>query len=295
MIDLHAHTTASDGSLTPTELVALARETGLSALGVTDHDTVGGLPEATEAARAAGLELVPGVELSVDYPHGQFHLLGYFVDFTSQALLDRLQYLQDYRFRRNEKMVALMQQAGLPITMEDLEREAGGDVIGRPHMALALIRKGVVGTTQEAFDRYLADGKPFHIPKVKLGPAEAIDLLHSAGATTVLAHPKYLGVGDPSALRAELARLKELGLDGIEVYYSQHTEEETALYAEIARELGFVVSGGSDFHGASKPHVKLGVVYQGDAVPDTVLAELRAARMTEQTDAEPPSTRKNSA
>jgi predicted metal-dependent phosphoesterase TrpH len=275
MIDLHAHTTASDGSLTPTELVALARETGLSALGVTDHDTVGGLPEATEAARAAGLELVPGVELSVDYPHGQFHLLGYFVDFTSQALLDRLQYLQDYRFRRNEKMVALMQQAGLPITMEDLEREAGGDVIGRPHMALAFVRKGIVGSTQEAFDRYLADGKPFHIPKVKLGPAEAIDLLHSAGATTVLAHPKYLGIADPSSLRTELARMKELGLDGIEIYYSQHTEEETALYAEIARELGFVVSGGSDFHGASKPHVKLGVVYRDTGVPDQVLDGLR--------------------
>src|SRR6266511_1930299 len=127
MIDLHAHTTASDGSLTPSELVTLANETGLSALGVTDHDTVAGLPEATTAARAAGLTLVPGVELSVDYPHGQFHLLGYFVDFTAQPLLDRLQYLQDTRSRRNEKMIELMQQAGLPITMADLEREAGGD------------------------------------------------------------------------------------------------------------------------------------------------------------------------
>src|SRR5436309_1476351 len=173
MIDLHAHTTASDGSLTPTELVALARKSGLSALGVTDHDTVGGLGEAKGAARAAALELVPGVELSVDYPHGQFHLLGYFVDFTAQPLLDRLQYLQDNRSNRNEKMVALMQQAGLPITMADLEREAGGDVIGRPHMALAMVRKGIVVSTQEAFDRYLADGKPLHLPKVKLGPAEA--------------------------------------------------------------------------------------------------------------------------
>jgi predicted metal-dependent phosphoesterase TrpH len=281
MIDLHAHTTASDGSLTPTELVALARDTGLSALGVTDHDTVGGLPEATAAARAAGLELVPGVELSVDYPHGQFHLLGYFVDFTSRALLDRLQYLQDYRFRRNEKMVELMQQHGLPITMEDLAREAGGKVIGRPHMALALVRKGVVGSTQEAFDRYLADGKPCHLPKVKLLPAEAIALLHSAGAVTVLAHPKFLRIEDPGALCVELASLKELGLDGIEVYYSQHTESETALYLEMARELGFEISGGSDFHGRSKPTVKLGVVYQGTGVPEEVLAGLKAVRRSE--------------
>jgi 3',5'-nucleoside bisphosphate phosphatase len=278
MIDLHAHTTASDGSLTPTQLVALAREAGLSALGVTDHDTVGGLPEAVAAAGAAGLELVPGVELSVDYPHGQFHLLGYFVDFTRPPFLDRLQYLQDYRFRRNEKMVELMQQQGLPVTMEDFAREAGGTVIGRPHMALAMVRKGLVSSTQEAFDRYLADGRPCHIPKVKLLPAEAIELLHSAGATTILAHPKYLQIPDAGQLRAELALLKNEGLDGIEVFYSQHTEEETALYQEIARELEFVISGGSDFHGRSKPNVKLGVVYQGTGVPDKVLADLKRAR-----------------
>lgn len=285
MIDLHAHTTASDGSLTPTELVALAKETGLAALGVTDHDTVAGLPEAAAAARDAGLTLVPGVELSVDYPHGQFHLLGYFVDFTHAPLLDRLQYLRDYRFRRNEKMLELMQQAGLPITVADLEREAGGghpersegSVIGRPHMALAMVRKGLVGTTQEAFDRYLGDGRPFHLPKVKLSPPEAIELLHSAGAVTVLAHPKYLGINDPAALRQELSGFKELGLDGIEVYYSQHTNAETALYAGLARDLGFVVSGGSDFHGASKPHVKLGVVTQGGGTPDWVLDQLRPA------------------
>jgi predicted metal-dependent phosphoesterase TrpH len=279
MIDLHAHTTASDGSLTPTELVALARETRLSALGVTDHDTVAGLAEAVEAAHAASLELVPGVELSVDYPHGQFHLLGYFIDFTSRQLLDRLQYLQDYRFRRNEKMVELMQQHDLPITMEDIAREAGGKVIGRPHMALALVRKGVVNSTQEAFDRYLADGRPCHLPKVKLLPADAIALLHSAGAATILAHPKYLQIPDPAELRAELASFKEQGLDGIEVYYSQHTEAETALYREIAGDLDFIISGGSDFHGRSKPTVKLGVVYQGTGVPDEVMDRLRSRRM----------------
>jgi predicted metal-dependent phosphoesterase TrpH len=276
MIDLHAHTTASDGSLTPTELVALARETGLSALGVTDHDTVGGLPEAAEAAGAPGGVRVAGGVLSVDYPHGQFHLLGYFVDFSAGPLLERLQYLQDYRFRRNEKMVELMQAQGLPITLEDIAREAGGKVIGRPHMALAMVRKGIVGSTQEAFDRYLADGRPCHLPKVKLLPADAIALLHSAGAVTVLAHPKYLQVPDPAELRAELASFKEQGLDGIEVYYSQHTEAETALYREIAGKLDFAISGGSDFHGRSKPTVKLGVVYQGTGVPDEVMEALRS-------------------
>src|SRR5262249_32253528 len=267
MIDLHAHTTASDGSLTPTELVALAQDSGLSALGVTDHDTVGGLAEATEAARGAGLELVPGVELSVDYPRGQFHLLGYFVEFTREPLLERLQYLQDYRFRRNEKMVELMQQHGLPITMDDIAREAGGKGIGRPHMALALVRKGVVGSPQEAFDRYLADGRPCHLPKVKLLPADAIALLHSAGAVTVLAHPKYLQISDPTELRAELTSFKEQGLDGIEVYYSQHTEAETALYQEIARELDFVISGGCGFHRRPQPPPQPGVGYLGARAP----------------------------
>jgi 3',5'-nucleoside bisphosphate phosphatase len=173
-------------------------------------------------------------------------------------------------------MVELMQQHGLPIMMEDIAREAGGKVIGRPHMALAMVRKGVVGSTQEAFDRYLADGRPCHLPKVKLLPADAIALLHSAGAATILAHPKYLQIPDPAELRAELASFKEQGLDGIEVYYSQHTEAETALYQEIAGKLDFIISGGSDFHGRSKPSVKLGVVYQGTGVPDRVLADLRA-------------------
>ena len=143
-------------------------------------------------------------------------------------------------------------------------------------MALAMVRKGVVGSTQEAFDRYLADGRPCHIPKVKLLPAEAIALLHSAGAVTILAHPKYVGIVDPAQLRAELAALKNQGLDGIEVFYSQHTEAETGRYQQIAQELDFAISGGSDFHGRSKPNVKLGVVYQGTGVPDNVLADLQA-------------------
>jgi predicted metal-dependent phosphoesterase TrpH len=176
-------------------------------------------------------------------------------------------------------MVELMQQHDLPITMEDIAREAGGKVIGRPHMALALVRKGVVNSTQEAFDRYLADGRPCHLPKVKLLPADAIALLHSAGAATILAHPKYLQIPDPAELRAELASFKEQGLDGIEVYYSQHTEAETALYREIAGDLDFIISGGSDFHGRSKPTVKLGVVYQGTGVPDEVMDRLRSRRM----------------
>jgi predicted metal-dependent phosphoesterase TrpH len=277
MIDLHSHTTASDGSLAPRELVALAKERGLAALGITDHDTVGGLEEGERAARQAGIRFVPGIELSVDYKPGQFHLLGYFIDFRHAEFLSRLTYLQDNRANRNVRMLEKMQAFGLPVTLEEVRQEAGGGQVGRPHMAMALVRKGIVASVQEAFDRYLADGAPCHIPKVKLGPPEAIDLVHTAGGVAVLAHPKYLRMPDPDALAGELARLRELGLDGIEVYYSQHTAAETALYGQLAGQLGFLVSAGSDFHGDSKPHVALGSIYDGRAGDDRLLDALQSA------------------
>jgi 3',5'-nucleoside bisphosphate phosphatase len=277
VIDLHAHTTASDGSLTPTELVALARERGLRALGVTDHDTVGGLEEALAAGGDAGVEVVPGIELSVDYKHGEFHLLGYFIDLHSPALVERLAAVQENRRNRNGRMVERLQALGLPLTMEDVVREAGGGQIGRPHMALALVRCGAVGSTQEAFDRYLADGRPGNIPKVRLVPEEAMELLHAAGGRAVLAHPSSLAFPDEASFDAEIARLREAGLDGLEAYYSQHTPEQTARFLALATRLGLRVSGGSDFHGRSKPHVQLGVVHEGRALPAELLDGLRRA------------------
>jgi predicted metal-dependent phosphoesterase TrpH len=274
MIDLHAHTTASDGSLTPTQLVALARERGLRALGVTDHDTTGGLAEATAAGQAAGVEVVPGVELSVDYPHGQFHLLGYLIDPAASMLPDRLADLQERRATRNERMIARMQEGGLPITMADIVAEAGGGVVGRPHMALALVRKGVVSSTQEAFDLYLGAGSRFNIPKERLQPAEAIDLIHRAGGKAVLAHPCTIKL-EGEAFATEIGRLRDLGLDGLEAYYSQHSPEQTAAFLAVAERHGLRVTGGSDFHGRSKPHVHLGVIHAGRALPYAVLEALR--------------------
>ncbi len=280
MIDLHSHTTASDGSCTPTELIGLARERGLRALGVTDHDTVGGLAEAALAAAAAGIELVPGIEISVDYIHGEFHLLGYYVDYHNRDFAERVAYLQENRFNRNAVILRKMQETGLSVTMEDVEAEAGGGQIGRPHMARALVTKGYVGSVQEAFDRYLADGMPLHVPKVKLAPPEAIALVHRAGGVAVLAHPKFLEFPDFAQLRAELQRLKDIGLDGLECYYSQHTEQETADYLAVAREFGLLVTAGSDFHGVSKPTVPLGIIYQGAGGDEALLAPLaeRAGR-----------------
>jgi len=276
MIDLHAHTTASDGSLTPTELLRHAREVGLAAQAVTDHDTAGGLAEAAAAAAEIGVEFVPGIEMSVDYPHGEFHLLGYYVDYGNPDFLARVTYLQENRFNRNQVMLRKMHEAGLEVTMADIEAEAGGGQIGRPHMARALLKKGYVESVQDAFERYLADGKPLHVPKVKLSPGEAIDLVHGAGGVAVLAHPKFMEY-TPAELEEELGRLKDRGLDGLECYYSQHTEAETALYLRLAERFGFVVTGGSDFHGVSKPTVPLGIVYQGRGADDSLLTGLKRA------------------
>ena len=277
MIDLHSHTTASDGSCTPTELVRLARQTGLSALGIADHDTVDGLEEAVATAEEEALELVPCIELSVDYPQGEFHLLGYYVDFRNADFRGRIRYLQENRFNRNGVMVRKMQELGFDISMEEIVAESGGGQVGRPHMARALMKKGYVTSVQEAFDLYLADGKPLHVPKVKLNPIEAIELVHQAGGVAVVAHPKFMEFPTEDGLRDELSRLKDAGLDGMECYYSAHSEEETAQYLRLADHFGFLVTAGSDFHGVSKPDVPLGVVYQGRGGDPALLARLKEA------------------
>jgi len=275
-VDLHAHTTASDGSLRPTKLVAMAGERGLAALAVTDHDTTAALDEAAAAAAQHGIELVSGIELNVEHP-GRFHLLGYLFDPNEDRLSHRLTYLQEYRASRNDRMIEKMQAGGLPITLADVIAEAGGGLIGRPHMALALMRKGIVKSTQEAFDRFLADGGPYHVPKEKVTPEEGIRLIRQAGGVPVVAHPTTLRLA-PDALEAELRKLKDIGLGGIECYYSQHTPEQQQEFVDIARRLDLVATGGSDFHGASKPHVYLGGVVDGRGVPYAVLEALRAAR-----------------
>jgi len=276
-IDLHAHTTASDGSLTPTELVRKAAEIGLSALAVTDHDTLGGLAEALVAAADLGLELVPGVELSVEDEGGRFHLLGYDFDPTNAALGEKLATLRANRADRNERMGRKMLELGLPVTMADVRAEAGEDaeVIARPHFAQALIKKGIVRSVSEAFDRYLASGKPLYLLKEVLTPREAIALLHEAGGVAVMAHPGLVPLS-ASALANRVASLAEsAGLDGLEAYYSQHTAADTERFLVLARRHDLLLTGGSDFHGLPKPHVPLGIVFEGKPAPRALLDALR--------------------
>ena len=276
MVDLHAHTTASDGSLAPSELVALAKGIGLRALAVTDHDTVDGLPEAVAAAGDAQIELIPGIELAVEYPYGRLHVLGFWVRFDSPALTGRLQQLKVNRARRNELMLEKMRGLGLPVTMEDVLAESGGGVVARPHMAMALVRKGVVPSVREAFRLYLGDGAPAHVPKEKFGPKEAFDLIHSAQGIAVIAHPMTLNL-PPEQVPAEFARLKHEGLDGVECFYSQFTDEQSTFFLAAARATGLQPSGGSDFHGASRPEIELGNVINGAPAPYEMLDGLKRA------------------
>lgn len=275
-IDLHAHTTASDGSLSPTELVTKARGLGLAALAVTDHDTVAGLAEAREAAQVVGLELIPGVELSVEDDKGRFHLLGYGFDTDNSELAETLVALRVARAERNTLMAEKMKELCLPVTMDDVRAEAGEDseVIARPHFAQALIKKGIVGSVQEAFDRYLATGKPLYLPKQGLTAHEAIALLHRAGGVAVMAHPGLVPQS-ASALAARVETLtQEDGMDGIEAYYSKHSPADTERFLALAGRLGLLVTGGSDFHGMPKPHVPLGVVHSGGPAAYSLLTAL---------------------
>ncbi len=277
VVDLHTHTTASDGSFSPAEVVAMAKAAGLKAVAITDHDTVGGVQQALEAGVKEGIEVVGGVEISVNRPDGKgsMHILGLMVDHTNPQLLTGLQRLQQARAERNPKIVKRLNALGIDITMEEVEALAGGDQVGRPHFAQALVHRGVVADRAEAFERFLASGRPAYEPKFRFEPPQAIALLRSATALPILAHPGLLGL-TKQELKQLLVQLKGWGLEGIEAYYSEHTHSQQQMLLELAQELGLAVSGGSDFHGAAKPDISLGTGMGNLAVPASVLNALYA-------------------
>jgi 3',5'-nucleoside bisphosphate phosphatase len=255
-IDLHTHSTASDGTLTPAELMRAAKEAGLSAIALTDHDTFEGLPEARAEAAKQGVELVPGCELSLDYSGLPTHLLALFVDERPGHVVHELTRVRQARANRNSMMLEKLKTVGVHLKKDDVERHATG-VVGRPHMAQAMVEAGVVRSFDEAFARFLGTGGLAYVPKVKLTPREAIEAIHADGGLAVLAHP-YLLSQQRRHIEAILRDLAALGLDGVEVYYTEHSDKYTTLVAELAQGLGLLMSGGSDFHGAVKPDVALG-------------------------------------
>ena len=272
MIDLHTHSTVSDGTDPPSVIPALAAAAGCSAVALTDHDRLDGVPEAAAAAAAAGVRLVPGCEISS--PHtGTLHLLVYFVEPGDGPLQVELVRLQRVRDDRNRLMAERLAGLGLPVTYEEIEAESGGIGTGRPHAAAVLVRKGLAASINDAFDRYLAKGRPGYVEKERLEAGAAVRLARASGGVVVVAHPLSLGV-DAAELDRQVGELAGLGVAGIEAVYGRYSPEERAALAALAGRHGLVATGGSDYHGAYKPDLAVGVGTGDLHVPDDVVDRL---------------------
>ncbi len=274
MIDLHFHSIFSDGDYTPEELAASGKKAGLTAMILTDHDTTEGVPRFLAACEKEGVAASSGVEISAEFNPGTMHMLGYFVDRANPALVEALVNIREGRHRRNLKIVEQLRALGCDMTFEECAAEAGGDVVGRPHIALVLEKKGYVKNKDEAFEKYLAKGKPGYVPRFRMMPAECIKIIREAGGVAVLGHPFTLQL-KPEALRQAVSEWAAAGLGGIEVYYSEHSDEQIRFYKELADTHGLVATGGSDFHGRITPDIKLGRGFGRLDVPDAVFDQLK--------------------
>jgi len=244
-VDLHLHSTVSDGRLTPPELVARAAGLGLEVIALTDHDTIDGIVPALEAAKKfPGLKLIPGVEISTDLPEGEAHVLGYFIDYTDKDLAAQLTRFRDSRQGRARGMIARLAEMGMPVDWERVREIAGEGSIGRPHIARAMLEKGYIETFEEAFDNYIGHGGPAYVAREKMTPAEATALILGARGLPVLAHP--FTVGDPEEM---IKDLKPTGLVGLEAHYKDYSEAQIGQLLELAGKYGLIATGGTDYHG----------------------------------------------
>lgn len=268
-VDLHLHTTVSDGTLTPAALVRRAAARGLKYIAVTDHDTLDGIDEAlATAAEYPGLTCIPGIEISTETATGEAHVLGYFLDHRDAALNRRMRHLQQSRQQRAERMVAKLNGLGLPLEIERV-RELGGDgSLGRPHVAAAMLELGYISEFAEAFKKYIGRGGPAYVPREKITPLEAVEIILKARGLPVLAHPFTVGAVAPM-----VADLAAGGLVGIEVYYAEHSAEQISEYLALAVKHDLIVTGGTDFHGiATRREPDIGDL----EIPDTVIPALLA-------------------
>jgi hypothetical protein len=279
-VDLHVHSTASDGTEQPADLVASAVRARLGAIALTDHDTLEGLDAARTAADALGIRLIPGVELSCDWDGGAMHLVVLFLEPGSGPLQDRLAVLREARDVRNTRIVERLVGMGIEITIDEVLAEAGGGSVGRPHLAAVLVRKEVVPDIPTAFDRYLAAGRPAYVGRERLTPVEAISLARASGGVPVLAHPLTLGIDLDGELHTTFQQLAKMGLVGVEVEYSTYLPEERLRLRRLATAADLLPSGGTDYHGAYKPDILLGVGKGDLAVAGSILDDLEAARPT---------------
>ena len=276
-IDLHTHSQASDGTDSPAQLVAGAAAAGLAAVALTDHDTLSGLDEAEAAAQRHGIEFLRGCELSTRTEYGEMHILGLWLPRQADALEQRLADIRHKRDNRNAHILEKLATLGISISMDELQHEARGESVGRPHIAALLVKKGAVPDMETAFREYLGSGGRAYLPKEVLEPEEAVRLMAGLGATVSLAHP-CLKPLPPDWLEAFVLRLKACGLSAIEAYHSEHSDAAVRSCVDLARRLDLGLSGGSDYHGRNKPRIRLGHGYGGLRVSLDILEDLKARR-----------------
>ncbi|MBQ7187902.1 MAG: PHP domain-containing protein [Kiritimatiellae bacterium] len=282
MIDLHVHSVFSDGSDAPAELVRMAVESGVTGLALTDHDTMDGTGEFLDACRAATITGLSGIELSCEpLGGGELHILGYGLNPEHPLVVEKMKWAQEKRMERNHRIVAKLNELGMPLTWEDVLVHAEKGVVGRPHIASALVARQMVTNTSQAFSLYLSKGKPAYQEREYMAPQEGIEMIHAAGGVAVVAHP-FLWLKDSHRLEAGLRKLKAMGADGVEVRYTSHTSEQMMELLRLAGEIGFFPTGGSDYHGTRKPDIKVGCGFSSLCVPDDYLTAIfRAVHATE--------------
>ena len=274
-IDLHTHSTFSDGTFTPSQLVKYAEEKGLKAFALTDHDTTEGIKEAKSIE--TNVEVISGVEISTRYDKKEIHIVGLYVNENDADLNKQLKYYREKRVTRNFEILEKLNSLGVNITIDDVRESCTGDVISRAHIAKALVSKGFVGSYTEAFDRYLGDNKCAYVPRETLNYEESMELITKAGGVPVLAHPLLYKMSDTN-LENMMVKLRQKGLKAVEVYYSTHSNSDTQHIMAMANRVGLIYSGGSDFHGATKPKIDMGTGMGKLAVPYEILEKIRGER-----------------
>lgn len=273
-IDLHTHSNHSDGTMTPRELVYHAKESGLSAISLTDHDCIGGVSEALATGREIGLEVVPGIEFSVQ-SDTETHILGYYINPEADTIKQVLPEILRVRKERTEDTAQKLSELGFKVTYEEARAKAGGDLIGRAHFAKVMVEKGYVSSVKEAFDEYLGSGKTAFSSKQFLTAEDALRVIKESGGVSFVAHLHLIRLNDAD-LFDFLKRMKDAGLTGIEGYYTEYTKEMHEKYMAMAKELSLAISGGTDFHAGTKPHIKIGKGYGELEIPYSVLDGIKS-------------------
>ncbi len=276
-IDLHVHSNASDGTLTPAGVVELAAQKGLSAIALTDHDTIEGIPEALEAAKSLPLEVIPGIELSCVYQGEEIHILGLYVDLADKNFIAETDTLKDIRMKRNTEMIHRFQNAGIDITLSEVQGGNPDTVITRAHFARVLLEKGYVKNMDQAFKKYLSYSGPYCPRKEKITPEHAMKMLRDCKASPVLAHPYQYHLGDKKTEEL-VSYLKEMGLHGLEVYHSSNNQYDSGKLKKLAKKYQLFPTGGSDFHGTNKPDIDLGTGRGGLRISALLLDDIKRIR-----------------